>query len=472
MMAGIFMFRYCPTLRVGLPLLLLFCVPASAKGHGQTQNSTREGLSPQEVFRRVSPSVFVVESLNSEGDVLASGSGVAVNLPIKGKRSGSDAAPDVLVVTNKHVIYGAVAYRIWKGKKVWKANLVRLDQARDLCALQPEIGWSAKPVTVRVSPNIRVGEVVYAIGAPEGLELTLSEGLVSGLRDVDNMHVIQTTAAISHGSSGGGLFDSEGRLIGITAFFLEEGQNLNFALPGEWILGLGDEAAAHFPATASGSQLEEAKKWSDKGASAFDKSKYQEAIGAYEEAVRLDPNDAKLWYRLGEAQQALQEDGGALKSFQESMRLKDDDPLTLGKMVLSCIKLRKYDEAIDAANKILLLNSDNTSGWLALTAAYNAAGLYKEAIDSAQMLVVLDPESARAWMELGTTQLKANQTDEAIASLQQAVGLDPKFRDALYLLGLGYAKQGDQSKVREIADALQRLDPRLSEKLLQATTRR
>jgi S1-C subfamily serine protease len=83
-----------------------------------------------------------------------------------------------------------------------------------------------------------VGERVYAIGAPEGLELTISEGLVSGLREYENVRVIQTSAAISHGSSGGGLFDVNGRLIGITTFSLKEGQNLNFALPGEWIQAL------------------------------------------------------------------------------------------------------------------------------------------------------------------------------------------------------------------------------------------
>jgi hypothetical protein len=83
-----------------------------------------------------------------------------------------------------------------------------------------------------------VGERVYAIGAPEGLELTLSEGLVSGLRSRGNFRVIQTTAPVSHGSSGGGLFDSQGKLVGITTFSFHEGQNLNFAIPTEWILAL------------------------------------------------------------------------------------------------------------------------------------------------------------------------------------------------------------------------------------------
>lgn len=390
------MLRYRCMLCACLPVLFLFCVPAWTQGHGPTQKSSQEGLSSQEIFRRISPSVFIVESLNSEGDVLAFGSGVAVNLPVEGKRRASDAAPDVLVVTNKHVIYGAVAYRIRKGEKVWKANLVRLDQERDLCALQPETGWTAKPILVRRSSTVKVGERVYAIGAPEGLELTLSEGLVSGLREFENVRVIQTSAPISHGSSGGGLFDSEGRLIGITTFFLKEGQNLNFALPGEWILGLADETAAHFPATASGSQLEEAKKWSDKGFSAYLDEKYQEAVDAYKEAVRLDPEDSTAWFRLGEAQQELKRDEEAVKSFQQATRLKSDDPRPWERLALAYIRLRRYEEAIDAANHATLLDTDNVLPWASLTAAYLAAGKCTEAVDTSQTLLLLFPDNRNA----------------------------------------------------------------------------
>ena len=76
---------------------------------------------------------------------------------------------------------------------------------------------------------------MYAIGAPQGLELSLSEGLVSGLRKDGGTTYIQTTAAISKGSSGGGLFDAQGRLVGITTMYVEGAQALNFAVPAEQI---------------------------------------------------------------------------------------------------------------------------------------------------------------------------------------------------------------------------------------------
>jgi hypothetical protein len=71
---------------------------------------------------------------------------------------------------------------------------------------------------------------VYTVGAPSGLDLTLGEGLVSSLRTHNGYRYIQTTAPISAGSSGGGLFDSSGNLIGITTFLIRDAQNLNFAV--------------------------------------------------------------------------------------------------------------------------------------------------------------------------------------------------------------------------------------------------
>src|SRR5437016_7898533 len=166
---------------------------AQATARMPAQKDTIPGLSPQGVFGRVSASVFVVESLNSEGEVLAFGSGVAVRLATKAMQRVADGTCAPVVVTNKHVIYGAVAYRIRKGEKAWKATLVRLNQGHDLCALQPETGWTARSIAVQVSSSVKVGERAYTIGAPEGLELTLSEGLVSGLREIDNVRVIQTS---------------------------------------------------------------------------------------------------------------------------------------------------------------------------------------------------------------------------------------------------------------------------------------
>jgi hypothetical protein len=78
-----------------------------------------------------------------------------------------------------------------------------------------------------------VGERVFTIGSPEGLERSLGEGLISGLREGYGSSYVQTTAPISHGSSGGGLFDKYGNLVGITTLSFTTGQQLNFAIAAE-----------------------------------------------------------------------------------------------------------------------------------------------------------------------------------------------------------------------------------------------
>ena len=93
-------------------------------------------------------------------------------------------------------------------------------------------------VTTRSIEKLEIGERAYAIGAPRGLERTLSEGLVSGVIKEGGYSIVQTTAAISPGSSGGGLFDEKGSLIGVTTLYLRDSQSLNFAISTNEILAL------------------------------------------------------------------------------------------------------------------------------------------------------------------------------------------------------------------------------------------
>ena len=90
---------------------------------------------------------------------------------------------------------------------------------------------------MRSFDSLEVGEPVYTLGSPVGLELTLANGLISGRREEDGRHFVQTTAPISPGSSGGGLFDARGNLVGVTTLVLAGrerlNQALNFALPAD-----------------------------------------------------------------------------------------------------------------------------------------------------------------------------------------------------------------------------------------------
>ncbi|MBV8633309.1 MAG: trypsin-like peptidase domain-containing protein [Burkholderiaceae bacterium] len=178
-------------------------------------------LNAEELYARVSPSVARVNVTDEQGNLLGVGSAVVVG-------PGD-------VITNCHVArIGPNLELNFRSEKA-KATVVTADEIYDLCLLHAN-GLSAPPVVTADLNEVRTGEAVYAIGSPQGLELTISEGIISSLRSVPDVGtVIQTSAAISPGSSGGGLFDNQGRLIGITTFQSKSGQNLNFAVPAEWI---------------------------------------------------------------------------------------------------------------------------------------------------------------------------------------------------------------------------------------------
>ncbi|MCL4819181.1 MAG: trypsin-like peptidase domain-containing protein [Vicinamibacteria bacterium] len=194
-------------------LLFAACAAAAA---GQAPPATPGDAST--VFATASPSVVVVLALDAAGTVTGQGSGVVV-------------APG-LVVTNRHVVQGATSVRLQQAGRTRTAHVLEQHATHDLALLRAPL--KAPPASIRASKELAVGERVFAIGAPQGLELSISDGLVAQLRPEAGSVRIQTTAAISPGSSGGGLFDERGALVGITSYSALRGQNLNFALPTEW----------------------------------------------------------------------------------------------------------------------------------------------------------------------------------------------------------------------------------------------
>jgi serine protease Do len=183
-------------------------------------------LEANEIFKRADPSIVVVTISDKSGKEVAQGSGVII-------------APRDLV-TSCHVLTKGVGISVKQGDVIRSGKLRYQDTARDLCQVQlDDVFPAGKPVSGLVkSSDLEVGQSVYAIGAPRGLERTISRGIVSGLRDSkDGSKLVQTDASISPGSSGGGLFDSEARLMGIVTFGLVQ-ENLNFAIPADWILQL------------------------------------------------------------------------------------------------------------------------------------------------------------------------------------------------------------------------------------------
>ncbi len=181
-------------------------------------------MSAAEVYEAVKNTVWVIIAGRDANDFkevrnLSQGSAVAVS-------------PQHLL-TNCHVLKDMSLIAIVQGEEVKEASLTAADPSSDRCILKVDKPNLLSAQGVRRYADLKVGERVYTVGAPSGLERTLGEGIISGLRDSSEGQFIQTTALISPGSSGGGLFDRSGNLIGVTTFLLKEAQAINFAIAAE-----------------------------------------------------------------------------------------------------------------------------------------------------------------------------------------------------------------------------------------------
>lgn len=175
-----------------------------------------------DVARAVSPSVVLIVTSDKNGNALAEGSGFVVD-------------PNGLIATNLHVIEGAYSASVTlaNGDTYDSVLVADADARKDLALLQIKaVGLT--PVRLGDSEAVQVGQHVVAVGNPQGLANSVSDGIVSALRQKDGLRLLQITAPISPGSSGGALLNDGAEVIGVTKGHYE-GQNLNFAVPANYL---------------------------------------------------------------------------------------------------------------------------------------------------------------------------------------------------------------------------------------------
>ena len=203
------------------------------------ESDVRPVKTPAQIARDAFPSVVLLAMEDGKGQPVKFGTGFFV--------TGNT------IVTNLHVIDGAAAgYAkiVGQSAKLAIRGLVGLDSAHDLALLEV-MSSSAAALPVADELRINVGETVYAIGNPEGLEGTFSEGIVSSVRALGSMRLLQITAPISPGSSGGPVMDQTGTVVGVAVSSITKGQNLNFAIPAQYVALLLKNKTAVSPLIAS-----------------------------------------------------------------------------------------------------------------------------------------------------------------------------------------------------------------------------
>jgi tetratricopeptide (TPR) repeat protein len=301
------------------------------------------------------------------------------------------------------------------------------------------------------------------MGAPEGLELTLSEGLISGLREFEGGLVVQTSAAISPGSSGGGLFDARGQLVGITTFYLKEGQNLNFALPGDWAQSLVLGSPAAKGQLESDSPAFQALIWFQLGNISEKKGDHEKAVRAYREAIKTKTEEAGIWNNLAVALGNLERYSDERDAAQQATRLKPEMADAWYNLGTAYAHLNQYNEASKAFQEAVRLKPSDAETWYDLGTIYRNLKRNEEAIRALQEAIRLKPEFAEAWNNLGLVYRSSGQTDEAVKAYEEAVRLKPESPEPWYNLGATYALQGNRTKVMKVYETLRQISPDLAD---------
>ena len=452
------------------------CIPLYVSPLLMGMALSAHALTPAEVFEQVKDSVVVIRSFDVKGKKESMGSGVLL--------------PNGNIATNCHVVEDGVRFEAGSRNQFVPATVIAGDTDKDICLLQaPAI--KGKPARLGRAATLKVGEAVYAVGAPQGLELSLSDGIVSQLRG-GNPPFIQTTAAISQGSSGGGLFDQNAKLVGFTTLYIEGGQSLNFAMPVEWVAEIRtarNNTARKRSQTDWFKQamaLEESKnwpellllgkKWSEAepnnanawffiGASYAFLNRYADAVQSYRQAIRINPESALAWYNVGNGYVNLKRYSDAVESYQQAVRINPEYAEAWSNLGVAYSKLSRHTDAVQSYQQAIRINPESALAWHNLGNEYVNLERYSDAAESYQQAIRINPEFAEAWYNLGNVYVDLKRYSDAEESYRQAIRNNPEFAKAWHNLGISYVLLGNKSAALKIVQTLKYLNPKMSDDL-------
>jgi len=486
---------------LSLPLIvLIFCFAVLPSSLAQESLPT--------IVKKIEPSIVVITTYDKEGKILGQGSGFFIS------KNGN-------VITNRHVLQGAnrAEVKTPEGKLYSITRVLAEDKEGDLIRVstrwdflpdqpqevypiltdedinrfdQPEIpkDWTfLDEVEIEVSPPTgptlttenevypvsistsipQVGERVIVVGAPLGLEKTVSDGIISAVRDIPSFgKIIQITAPISPGSSGSPVLNMKGEVIGVTTFLLVEGQNLNFAVPAERVAKLTPgkgQTLAEWQAGRTEEWLTSAEGLYYTGLIFLWAKNYEKALPYFQEAVKKNSRYAEAYFQIGYCNDNLERYNEAIEAYKQVIRINPDDAETHSNLGSVYYGLGRYDKAIEACKQAIRINSNLAPAHANLGLAYYNLERYNEAIEAYKQAIRINPDDAVTHSILGLVYYKLGRYDKGIEAYKQAIRIKPDDALVHYSLGLGYLSLGDMGSSLEQYKILKNLDKDLANEL-------
>lgn len=450
-----------------------------------------------ELVRRIKPSAVAIETFDARGEKVSRGSGFFIDLD--------------RVVTNRHVIEGAYRAEVHlnSGNTYQVKSVIAVDAEGDLALLKVDAPPNlVRPLSLdRTSPQ--EGESVVVIGNPFGLEGSVTNGIVSAVRDIPGFgRIIQITAPISPGSSGSPVVNMKGQVIGVATLQITGGQSVNFAIPSERIAQLHRSAQTTTAQTMSLSELVAASSRDKRaraveffrdGLSFLSKDDCEKALPYFQQATESDNTYAEAWAQTGFCNEKLGRHAEALEASKKAVNIRPsaESYFNIGlanyylkqyreaeQAYRQSIKIDPYnaadayyalgityrdwnrpDDEIQAYKHVIRLKPDYAPAYERLGQRYMNARKFTEAIDAFRQLSLLRPGDAGAQNYLGEAYEAAARHEESIEAFRQAIRLKPDFGKAYFNLGKTFLAVGNREAAVEQYTLLQSVDEDLAEKL-------
>lgn len=425
---------------------IIFVLPFAAS---QAQN-----YGAKSIFKKFNDAVVVVYACDAYGKAFSQGSGVVLNS--KG-----------LIVTNYHVCEGSANIKIkHEDLLIEDVTILGGNADDDIMFLKIPENSELNYIPAGNSDKLEVGQKVYALGSPLGFENSITEGIVNGIRKISRYsgdNYIQISASISHGSSGGALITAGGKLIGITTATIEDGQNINFAIPINKIVSSSIYIANYFEEPESKEKKTKKKKTKDitstdgekKTKKPRKKKNEAESITSIAPSGSIDKIDSKKekkksseasYERLIEEGKSAFEAGdlsAAESYFTKAIQIDKENYFGYLGRALCYLLQKKYSAALSDVNFVIAANPDYGEGYFMRAAIYHLMERYREAIPDYLKTIEMDKTNLHAIFGLGECYYETDEYEHAILCFSNVIAFDKNKPAAYYYRGVCLLQLGN-----------------------------
>ena len=402
--------------------ILISCIPFY---------SFSQDLTADQIFEKVNDAIVVVYSYGFDGLKHGQGSGIILNS--KG-----------ILVTNYHIYAGCERIEIRKHDTlIVNSGIIGANIEKDILIIKlvdshyPEIPFAEET-------NLKVGQKVYAVGSPLGFENTMSEGIISGFRELEEYedlknNFIQITASASPGSSGGAVLNSKGELIGMVKMGADEGENMNFAIPVSVILKVNEGATLD-------KKILETLNFFYRGYNEFEIGRFKESVEDYTKYINNSQPEAKAYNYRGLSYLKLKDYENAIKDFTKAIKLDPKYYPPYINRAEAYIKMEEYEKAAKDLTKLIKKDPKNIKAYYARAMAYAKDESWEKSIDDFDKVIKMDSENTDAYINRGISKFYAKDYSGAMEDWYYAIKLDPSLKEGLlqwidqadYLRTIGY----------------------------------